>query len=590
MVARSDQAIQANVQHEVLIPVMSTATPIPHLRKTKTSSQLIVKGKPFLMLAGELHNSSLSDPAYMSTVWPNMKAMHVNTLLGSVTWEMIEPIEGSFRFDALDQVIADARTHGMHLVLLWFGSFKNALSTYAPAWVKQNPARFPRVHTLEAGGVMRTLELVSPFNERAWQADARAFAALMRHLREFDGEHSTVIMVQVENETGLLGDSRDRSRIANELFKKPMPKEIISHLQSKDVQSTFKKRFPHFETAKAGNATWEDAFGEGIDAEEMFMADAFSRYVGIVAAAGKAEYPIPHYTNVWLNFDDPSVLDLQGVPLGEGTPTVAGGGAKAGVYPSGGPVPHTIDLWKLNTPALDFIAPDLYLHDYEWVCHQYRHEEQPLFIPEQKRDAKGARRVMLAYGTYLALGCSPFGIDSVLAQESPITRTYRLLSSVSKHILEAQAERPEEIMGFFFDETSETKRESNWVRRFGDFELTIDRAFVFGKPGAGEGIVIHQGNGKFLLIGWGFQVTFKSTKPSSTFTGILYSEEKTVDATGNLHSARVMNGDETRSGAFYIMPNEDPDYGGFPIAVTIPARTCIAECTAYTIEEMKEQL
>lgn len=86
MVAQLHRAIHANLQHEASIPAMSTVTPIPHLRKTKTSSQLIVKGKPFLVLAGELHNSSLSDPAYMSTVWPNMKAMHVNTLLGSVTW------------------------------------------------------------------------------------------------------------------------------------------------------------------------------------------------------------------------------------------------------------------------------------------------------------------------------------------------------------------------------------------------------------------------------------------------------------------------------------------------------------------------
>jgi beta-galactosidase GanA len=255
MVAQSDWAIQIPSKQDTAIPVMSTATPIPHLRKTKTACQLIVKGKPFLMLAGELHNSSLSDSAYMSTVWPNMKAMHVNTLLGSVTWEMIEQTEGLFTFEPLDQVIMDARTHGIHLVLLWFGSFKNALSTYALEWVKRDPVRFPRVHTLEAGGVMKTLELLSPFNERAWEADGRAFAALMRHLREFDREHSTVIMVQMENETGLLGDSRDQSRMANEMFKKPVPRDIVSHLQSKDVHSTFKKRFPHFKAAKAGTAS-----------------------------------------------------------------------------------------------------------------------------------------------------------------------------------------------------------------------------------------------------------------------------------------------------------------------------------------------
>ena len=142
------------------------------------------------MLAGELHNSSLSNAAYMRTVWPNMKAANINTLLGSVTWEMIEPVEGQFNFTQLDEVILDARKFDLHLVLLWFGSFKNALSTYAPAWVKRDVKRFPRVHTLEAGGVMKTLELVSPFCEEGWKADGKAFAALMRHLREFDDKEN----------------------------------------------------------------------------------------------------------------------------------------------------------------------------------------------------------------------------------------------------------------------------------------------------------------------------------------------------------------------------------------------------------------
>jgi len=513
-----------------------------------------------------------------------MKAANINTLLGSVTWEMIEPVEGCFNFRELDQVIIGAREHDMHLVLLWFGSFKNALSTYVPSWVKKDVKRFPRVHTLEAGGVLKTLELVSPFNEAAWKADSKAFAALMKHLKDFDGEHHTVIMVQVENETGLLGDSRDRSKIANERFQQPIPHDVLAHLQAaKNPNETFAKRFPNLKKL-TGETTWEEAFGKGVSSNEMFMADAFSVYVGKVAAAGKAEYPIPLYANVWLNFDDPTALDLQGLP------TVVGGGAEAGVYPSGGPVPHTMDLWKYNAPALDFIAPDLYFHDYEEVCKNYRHQNQPLFIPEQRRDEKGARRVFLAYGTYQSIGCSPFGIDSLEAHFSPITRYYGLLNSISHILLETQATRPEDVMGFFFDELDETTNDQPWVRTFEDFELTIDRAFVFGKAGAGSGIIIHQGKGKFLLIGWGFQVTFASTHSNSSFTGILYSEEKEVDVAGNLMTARVMNGDETRSGAFYIMPNEDPDYGGFPVAVTIPSRTMIAECTAYSVEESDSDL
>jgi hypothetical protein len=572
-------------QYEILQPSRhAPRKTIPHLTKTKSSHQLIVNDKPFLMLAGELHNSSLSSPSYMKNVWPNMVAANINTLLGSVTWELIEPIEGQFNFKNLDEVIIEARQYDMHLVLLWFGSFKNGLSTYVPSWVKRDVKRFPRVHVLEAGGVRKTLEMVSPFCEEAWRADGKAFAALMRHLRDFDGEHNTVIMVQVENETGLLGDSRDRSKIAEKIFREPISKDTLAFFKAMYQENThpqFRSRFPHFGTLEKGDLTWEDAFQDRVAAEEMFMADAISKYVGHVAAAGKAAYPLPMYTNVWLNFDDPSSLDLQGLPV------VVGGGAKAGIYPSGGPVPHTMDLWKYNASALDFIAPDLYFHDYEEVCKWYRHENQPLFIPEQRRDEKGVRRMWCAYGNYQALGCSPFGIDSLEASVSPVTRHYRLLKSVSKFILDAQASRPEDLMGFFFDETEETtsKSKQQWSRAFGDFEVTIERSFVFGKPGAGAGMVIHQGNGKFLLIGSGFQATFKSSNPKSTFTGILYSEEKEVDQEGNLQTARVMNGDETRSGEFFIMPNEEPDYGSFPIAVTIPSRTMIAECTAYSIEE-----
>ncbi|PSN59657.1 glycoside hydrolase [Corynespora cassiicola Philippines] len=522
-------------------------------------------------------------------IWQNLKAMHINTLLGSVYWEQIEPTEGNFDFANLDSVILAAREHGFKLVLLWFGSFKNALSTYAPAWVKKDVKRFPRVHALEAGGKRRTLELISPFCQAGWEADAKAFGKLLEHLKEFDGVDQTVVMIQVENETGLLGDSRDRSKIADRKYKEPVPKELLQHLQSKyeELHPDFRKRFAGLSTESVEGKTWKEVFGQEdeIHAEEMFMAHAFSSYISHVVDAGKAAYPIPLYANVWLNFDDPSALDLVDIPV------VVGGGATAGVYPSGGPCPHTMDVWKFNMQSLDFIAPDLYFHDYETTCKNYRWGGQPLFIPEQRRDEKGARRVWLAYGTYLSLGCSPFGIDSMDAKESPFTKHYGLIHSLRKQILEAQAERPEDMMGFFFDEWTEGQKvkEKPWTKVMGDFEVIVERAFVFGKPGPGAGMVIHQGNGKFLCAGWGFNLYFKSVNPKSTFTGILHAEEKEINPeTCELTTLKLLGGDETRSGEFLIMPNDDPDYGGFPIAVTIPARTSIAECWAYSLEEEEE--
>ncbi|KAL3470298.1 glycoside hydrolase superfamily [Aspergillus californicus] len=558
----------------------------PHLKTTENGIQLWVNDSPFLMLPGELHNSSLSSARYMTPVWAEMKANHINTLLGAVSWEMIEPVEGEFDFSELDKIILDARTHSIHLVLLWFGSYKNGISTYAPRWVKRDHGRFPRVHVWDAEkGGKRTVEMISPLCEEGWKADAKAFKKLMEHIKEVDGDFGTVVMVQVENETGLLGDSRDRSVLAEEVFRAGVPTDLLKHLCSKkELHPRFTERFadriPGEDTANTVYS-WESVFGPGTSADEAFMAYHLSKYVGKVAEAGKEGYNIPFYTNTWLNFDDPSALDLHGYPA------VVGGGARPGIYPSGGPCPHVTDIWRYNAPALDFLAPDLYFHDYERVCQDYTTPStNPLFIPEQRRDEHGARRVWLAYGTYGALGTSPFGVDT---GADIVGREYKLLSQTSKYFLNS---KPSQRMGFFFDDlptSGSPNGKEKWTKTFGNLEVIIERAFVFGKAGPGGGMVIQLGDShshRFLVVGRGFQIHFRGLDKGVTFTGILDALEKEVDGeTGELTTLRTLNGDETRSGEFLIMPNDDPDYGGFPIAVTIPARTCMAEVEAYTLSE-----
>lgn len=105
---------------------------MPYLEDTQTSKQLIIKGTPFLMRSAELQNSSMTSAEFMKGVWPRLVRANINTVLGSVPWEQIEPIEGTYCFDELDQIIQDARSHGMHLVLLWFGSFKNGMLLSCP--------------------------------------------------------------------------------------------------------------------------------------------------------------------------------------------------------------------------------------------------------------------------------------------------------------------------------------------------------------------------------------------------------------------------------------------------------------------------
>jgi hypothetical protein len=436
-------------------------------------------------------------------------------------------------------------------------------------------------------GKIVTTDVLSIFHTESQKADAKAFSTLMRHLKQVDHDH-TVIMVQVENEIGFLGDSRDRSTAANKIFEAPVPATLIQYLdQDWDrLHVDFKAKFHNLQAAlkseisKHGSNSWEAVFGKSKATDELFMAYHYAIYVEHVAAAGTKEYRLPLYTNVWQNYvSEDADNDF---------PIVAGGGGDPGDYPSGGGVSNVIDIWHKFAPSLSFIAPDIYLNDYSSSCGKYRHNGQALFIPEQRRDEYGARRIWKAFGSYQAIGTSPFGVDTLEPDAAPFTRHYKLLGSVSQIVLEAQR-KPNGCIGFFFDELAMDGKDPSppTVATFGDYQVTIERSFVFGKSGPGAGMLIHQGESKFLIIGWGFQAIFKSRSPTSTFTGILSFTEKSVldSEKGTLKTERKLNGDETRSGKFCMMPNEEPDYGGFPICVTIPARTMIAEVEVYSIEK-----
>ena len=318
---------------------------IPHLEKRGAATQLIVDGKPFLMLAAEIHNSSSSSLEYMRPIWPRLAAIPLNTVLTPVSWELIEPAEGQFDFGLVDGLILDARRNDLHLVFLWLASWKNGMSSYAPVWVKKDTRRFPRV--IEKDG--REVEILSTFGKATMDADARAFAALMRHIREVDGEAHTVVMMQVENEVGVLGDSRDRSPAADQAFRGAVPQELFRYVEQH--RETLMPEFLHTWQA-AGSKTagsWEHVFGAGPETDKEFMAWNYGRFVNRVAAAGKAEYPIPMYVNTWLSGPDT-------------TP---------GQYPSGGPVAGMLDVWRAAAPKLDFFSPDIYVADFQGVCNLY---------------------------------------------------------------------------------------------------------------------------------------------------------------------------------------------------------------------------
>jgi len=361
------------------------AKTVPHIEKSGDARQLIVDGNPFLVLGGELHNSSSSSVEYMKPIWPRLAAMHLNTVLLPVAWETIEPEEGKFDFTCVDGLLSGARENNLRLVILWFGAWKNTYSSYAPGWVKTNTDRFPRVKTSDG----RDTERLSPFSAPVRDADAQAFASLMRHLRTVDGDRHTVLMMQVENEVGVIPQSRDHSETANAAFTAPVPAALMTFLEAH--RATLNPEFRAAWEAAGGKTkgTWQEVFGATPLTDDLFMAWNYATYIERVAAAGKAEYPLPMYANAALirpNYEP-------------------------GQYNSGGPLPHSIDVWHAGAPSLDLLSPDIYFNEFALWAGPYARPDNPLFIPEAQPGAVATANVLYAFGRLSAIGFSPFGID-----------------------------------------------------------------------------------------------------------------------------------------------------------------------------------
>ena len=495
-------------------------TAVPHLRRQGTATQLVVDGRPFLILGGELMNSSSSSREHMRDVWPRLAAMNVNTVLTPVSWDMVEPVEGRFDFKLVDGLIQDARAQNLHLVLLWLASWKNGMSCYNPLWVKRDFNRFPRVP--DADGNSR--ELLSTLGEANRDADARAFAALMRHLRGFDGGSHTVLMIQVENEVGILGDSRDRSAAANSAYAASVPRELMDSLQTH--RETLIPEFRSLWEAAGGRSsgTWEEVFGRGIATDEIFMAWNYARYVGYVAAAGKAEYPLPMYANAWLS--QPYF------------PT-------AGTYPSGGPLAGLIDVWRAGAPAIDILAPDLYGPDFRAWCAKCVRSGNPLFLPETEPGPEAASRVFFVLGQYDAIGFSPFGIDGPADRTGPeLGRSYSVLSQIAPVILAHQGRG--EMTGFFLSKDHPTAAAS-----LGGYDLEIALDSIFGRSAdSGHGLILATGPDEFLGVGTGFMVKFKPRGSGLPLAGIGRVEEGEYKD-GVWKPGRRLNGDETEQGGHW---------------------------------------
>lgn len=507
---------------------------IPYIEGSGKLTTLYVDGKPFHARSGEIHNSSSSSLDYMEAhVWPALRPMHLNCVVAPIYWECVEPQEGVFDFTLIDGLIAQARREGVKLVFLWFGLWKNAASTYVPEWVKVDHDRFwyvqgPGNKPLMYMGAMRN-RIISPLCAEGVAADARAYAAVMQHLAETDGER-TVITMQVENEIGVLGADRDYSPAAEEAFAQPIPAALAESF--------------------GVSGCWAEAFGA--DAAEMFMAWHYAQAVEQIVRAGKAVYPLPMYVNAWL----------------EQAPWTPGS------YPSGGPQFKMYKVWKLGAPSVDFYAPDIYVDYFRNVCDEYASEGNPLFIPEVRQTADTVAFYLYAVGKHNAMCFAPFGIEDMMSGGEKMDMATLALLNISAEAMKSgpnagvllgdvyqkvanmedlveQAHREGRIRGFL-DAGQGTRSEIvplsklNLQFSYGGMNPMAGRA-----PGsaAAGGLVIELGDYEFVVLAVNCSLSLEA-KPDSGENFAILSKEEGTYVNGQWVRGRILNGDEQYRNSF----------------------------------------
>jgi beta-galactosidase GanA len=506
------------------------AAPLPHLVQSGGKHALIVDGAPFLVLGAQTNNSS-NYPAVLPKVWPVIRDLHANTVEIPVAWEQIEPVEGKFDFSWVDTLLPQARANGIRLILLWFGTWKNTSPQYTPEWVKSDPKRFPRMMTKDG----KTHYVLTPLAASTLQADSRAFAALMRHIREVDPQH-IVIMVQVENETGSYNSPRDFSPEANRLFAQPIPAELSR------------------KSGKSG--TWAQAYGW--KADQAFSAWYTARYVDRVVAAGKAELDLPMYVNAALS--DPFKEE----------------GAQYGA--SGGPNWNVIDIWKAAAPHVDIEAPDIYDRDQAkyaaWLDH-YRRPDNPLFVPETGNDAAYARFLWLALGRG-TIGWSPFGMDATGYSNFPLgakeldeetldafASKYKLLEPIARDWAKLAFEHPSAGFAKPQDASDQSAVLGRWkitamygLWEFGERDWTwIDMpANPKKEQPVGGAAVIQLGPDEFLVAGSDLRLNFALASPRGQENSQFVDVEEGTFENGRWVMARRWNGDQVDYGLNLTRP------------------------------------
>jgi hypothetical protein len=501
------------------------AVEAPQLVQKDGRYALMVEGRPYLVLGGQIHNSS-AWPSELPQVWQSMADLHANTMEAPVYWEQFEAQQGHFDYTNVDQLVEGARAHNLHLVILWFGTWKNGNMHYVPSWVKNDPKRFP--HTIRPDG--EPIDVLSPMSRNTLEADKAAFTALMLHLKQIDGEQHTILMIQVENESGNVGSVRDNSPEANKEFAVAVPADLLA-------------------AAHKQAGSWKQVFGA--DADETFQVYHQAKYINEIAAAGKAEFAIPYYINVWIDYPTAALPQRQ-----VEDPGIA--------YPSGGAVQKMVGLWRTLATSIDLIGPDIYADDsqfYRETIRAYQVANNPLWIPETARSDSFGKFFFYALGDG-AIGFSPFGVDqsgwNILGDQPWRAHAYNfgLIGPMSREIAQLEFDGK---LKTAVEEQGQTAQEVD----FGGWQATV--AYGFPQPDGrrapgtkdlhGAVLVAQLGPDEFLVTGIDASISFHLPGKLPWIHSQIISAEQGTYENGVWKPLRLWNGDETDRGlCFYEKP------------------------------------
>ena len=521
-----------------------------------------------LILGGELSNSAATCFDDIDRVMPEMKRIGLNTVLVPAQWDLVEPREGEYDFSLIGRTIDKARENQLRVVFLWFGAWKNSMSCYAPLWFKEDVKRFPRAITATG----KPMEIASAFSPNVLEADRRAFSKLMEYIKEKDKEQSTVIMVQVENEIGMLESARDYSPEATRLYNSEVPEELLSYLEShaKTLHPYTLKKLTDSETLSRESqktlseklkrgGTWSALFGDDIYTEEMFMAYHYAKYVEQLAQSAQGIHDIPLYVNAALNSR----------------------GRKPGEYPSAGPLAHLTDMWRCAAPSISMLSPDIYDTGFKGWASQYDLPGNPLFIPESRCCENSGVRAMYTFGEHRAVGFCPFAIDQASpADRASVSGSYAIINQLSSLLLDSEA--TEKTWGLLFDKTDRerTITDGNLVMTCNHFfTLPWDARAKADTWPEGGGIIIKLAKNDYIVAGNGIVVTFQTAtekaqeerkilgedgfattgkddaaakENAGKFTGkrigIGTVDEVSIGTDGQMKYLRRLNGDQTHQG------------------------------------------